>query len=391
MSNGNAGVQAQLGTNYYGNVWLALAAIAYTDDASTDIKNVSVDLPKAVTGLPQLPGPVAGAATVAGEWMVDWGPVIATEAETGNANLMYVASYRSGGVPLFVCVGIRGTDTHEIYTPLALCSQLGEDLDVGTLYDWRQSVIANPPVIVTYPSTRSPMPNAAIAHGTWLGLNCLRGMRAQVSAGALPSGSAVTTCGVEQYVTAVLAAYPGTPIVVTGHSLGGCQTTVMALLLQQTNPGVTVISHPFAPPAAGNAAFVVAYKAAFGSGTQGQIWWNTADIVPNVFEQLPANPTTSTMANLPLMWTAAYGGDIAMDVPEAQAFKHYSDLASNAYQNPINHMPGCVQTLIGAYAVPAKGGDTWLNQLITQHFPPMYGKLMGNISPAIAPFAYQFG
>ncbi len=205
-------------------------------------------------------------------------------------------------------------------------------------------------------------------------------MQAQVSAAALPSG-ATPTLGVEQYVKAVLAAYPGTPIVVTGHSLGGCQTTVMALLLQQTNSGAAVISIPSRRRPPGNAAFVGAYKAAFGSGAQGQIWWNTADIVPNVFEKLPADPTTSTMANLPLMWSAAYKGNITMNVPEADAFKHYSDLASNAYQNPINHMPGCVQTLIGAYQVPLKGANSWLNQLITQHFPPMYRQLMGNIGP----------
>jgi hypothetical protein len=48
----------QAGTPYYGLVWLALASLAYTDESSTDMARVGVDLPNAVGALSYPPAPL---------------------------------------------------------------------------------------------------------------------------------------------------------------------------------------------------------------------------------------------------------------------------------------------------------------------------------------------
>ena len=61
--------QQQVATPYYGLVWLALAQLAYTDEAATVVRNVGTDLPTAVANLPALPPP-PGVAAPAGWWRV---------------------------------------------------------------------------------------------------------------------------------------------------------------------------------------------------------------------------------------------------------------------------------------------------------------------------------
>src|SRR5688572_21896895 len=100
----------QVGTPYYGLVWLALAQLAYTDESAAVIRDVNSALPKAVAALPPLPAPPGTTAPAAWcSWGVDWGPCVADD----NANLMFAATCRdaASGLPIVSAICIRGTDT----------------------------------------------------------------------------------------------------------------------------------------------------------------------------------------------------------------------------------------------------------------------------------------
>lgn len=381
-----------IGSSWYGNVWLALATIAYTDDASAQIAQVTTDLPLRIAALAPLPGPAPGAAPVAGQWVTDWGPVYSNE----NANLMYAVSYRANGVPLFAAISIRGTDTSEMYTPLGLCTQLAQDFDVKQMVAWQQILDGTTNGCTPTFSANPPPSQAAIAHGSCEGLSDLLAMTATLSQPLpnAPSGP----IGIQAYVEFLANAYAGLPIVVTGHSLGGCQTTVLALYLAQMCGKAVIVPHPFAPPSAGNSAWNTLYANAF---TNGQIWWNTADVAPNAFQNVEGAPTTtSSLSHILQMWTD-YGDGPAISGTDANAVADFQKVGGT-YQHLVNSMPPAnVQTLNGTYMTPQADGpgktctDDWLTQLMLQHFPPMYAYLIKNqrsipafeIPPPPGPFA----
>lgn len=381
----------QIGTNWYGNVWLALASIAYTDDRSAEIGGVYKDLPARVALLAQMPDPNNASATVAGTWCTDWGPIVTGD----NANLMYAASYRANGVPLFVVISIRGTDTSERYAPVGLIEQLAQDLDVDHMVTWQNVVAGN--FGSTVPA--SPDPGVpAIANGSCAGLSALLAMSSPLSAPftapngvAPPSGS----IPIQVYVQWLTKNLPGVPIVITGHSLGGCLTTVVATYFASLFASATIVPHPFAPPSAGNAAWATLYQSTFGNG--GQVWWNTADVVPNAFQNIPPpSPTVQTsqlpasLSNILNMWQSPYGGSLAIDSIDAAAVKHYQSAVGATYVQLANTF-SAVQTLDGNYLAPKPSGqntckDNWITQLMLQHFPPMYGYLMKKCLPSIPAF-----
>lgn len=404
MSNGSPFTAAQLGTNTYGNVWLSLATIAYYGDKSAAQAVPAIQT--AIGELDDFPG------TTGGTWNLDWGPVLMAESGAAkNVNLMYVVSYAIGGQPQFIAVVIRGTDVSSIWQMGQICSQLAEDLDVSTLYDWSQ-IVSNPTGTVpttqyqTSSSSTGPDTPPAIAQGTWLGLTCLRQMQQAtlnspfVSSSSTPpqpnppfpkDGAAPWT--VEQYVRAFTAAYPGVPVVVTGHSLGGCQTTALGLILAMQNPGV-VVAHPFAPPSAGNANWNTAYQQAFtdvSGAPLGQFWWNVFDVAPNAFQTSlnlpqPVEPFLhALMGNIPNMWGGVYGNGPTIDTIDDGIWSTYNTNAGNGYTSLANSLPpSYVQRMIPPQV--QSGGPDWLGQLTTQHFPPQYFSLLSAITPPIEPF-----
>ena len=411
--------QSQAGTNYYGNLWLSLATIAYYGQqkggtAEQDILDAFAAMNESSDY--QVPSPAPSGEPIAGYWQVDWGPVVAVESSGSvanrNANLMYVVSYRDNTThePIFVAVAIRGTDVHELWTtPGLLCVQLAEDLDISVLYDWND-IISGAATITQYGSASAgPSTNAAIAHGTWIGLTCLRGMTAPLNAPLLPNLPATPPAPpspfpnptaspppwtVEQYIAAVAAAYPTAPIVVTGHSLGGCQTTAFGLILALENPAAFVVSHPFAPPSAGNTKWNAIYQRTFATtqgAPRGQVWWNNFDVAPAAFQTQLAQPHPvepfehSLMSNIPNMWTGVYGNG-----PTIGEFKtiwsKYNTLAANAYTHLANSLPPWAVQGLQGQQVPA-GSTDWLGELVNQHFPKMYFTLMSGLKPAIPAFA----
>lgn len=69
-------------------------------------------------------------------------------------------------------------------------------------------------------------------------------------------------------------------ILVCGHSLGGCLTTVMSLYLQDNLSGWLIRSAPFAGQTAGNQTFAKWYETQLGAPSR---WFNSLDIVPRLW------------------------------------------------------------------------------------------------------------
>jgi len=180
-------------------------------------------------------------------WQLAWGPV-ATIVTQGN--LMYAVKNASTGQ---YGVVVRGTYPH---FSLALLVDLFEDLDVEDLVPWR------------YPQT----PNAQVARGTMDGLEELTNLQ--------DSNSNLTLL---QYLQKSVPS--GAGIFVTGHSLGGCLSTVLAPWLRsQLGAASNVLPFTFAAPTAGNKAFAQMYTTMFPNGYRG---YNVLDIIPMAWANLP--------------------------------------------------------------------------------------------------------
>ena len=183
-----------------------------------------------------------------GEWALVWGPAV-TSIDKGN--LMFVAY---NGSTNQYAIAIRGTYP---YFGLALLVDLYEDLDVSHPHPWH------------YPT----VDGALVAGGTIDGLNDL---------------IAMTSDGVpfRAFVESKIAP-SGADIFVTGHSLGGALTTVLAPWLvnrlSQINAKNVVMPYTFAAPTAGNAAFASFYTGLF---TESYRYHNAIDIVPKAWADL---------------------------------------------------------------------------------------------------------
>lgn len=233
-------------SDFFALCYLMLANLAYADE-----DNAQVAIQQITKCLPTMPVPQSA---VAGKWNLSWGPEAVL---SDNSNLMYGAEFLDSvsGLPVFAAVVIRGTDTQA--RPSGIIKQLIEDLDVETQ--------------VTFPAGNQV--GSKIAQGTQSGLD------------TLTKFTDSTNRTIEQYVSDFATQNPGAPVVVTGHSLGGCQTTVMAVYLanQLNLPAGIIVPNSFAAPTAGNAAFIQLYEQTFPFCPR---WFNTLDLVPMAFAGL---------------------------------------------------------------------------------------------------------
>ena len=237
-----------LTSNYFGLCYLMLCQLSY---AAEDSGPQAVQQIK--TQLSNMPVP----QNIQGQWRLAWGPQIPNDGS--NSNLMYAAelldTQENPPVPVFSAVVIRGTDTQA--KPSGVLAQIIEDL----LAD-RQ---------VAFPEGNTD--GAKIALGSSIGLGVLNAFADPVSGQS-----------VEAYLQNFVAHNPGAPIVVTGHSLGGCQTTVMATYLSTKLPaGTKIVPNTFAAPTAGNSAFIQLYEKNFPFSPR---WFNNIDLVPKAFANL---------------------------------------------------------------------------------------------------------
>lgn len=236
--------QRVLASDFFGLCYLMLCNLAYADenDGQKAVEQIK-------QSLPNMPVPTG---TVPGKWSLGWGPQVSSD----NGNLMYAAEFLDlgRGLPVFSAVVIRGTDTQA--KPSGILQQLVED--------------ASAEKQVVFPDNN--LAGAKIADGTKLGFNVLNSF--------IDSSNRT----VEQYLSEFLRKDPAAPVVVTGHSLGGCQTTVMALYLSTRLPGGTkIVPNSFAAPTAGNSAFIQLYEQTFPFSPR---WFNGLDLVPMAFAGL---------------------------------------------------------------------------------------------------------
>ena len=211
------------------------------------------------------------------QWQVVWGPAVNAD----RSNLAYAACNSQTGE---LAVSIRGSD-------FSFWLNWIEDLAVIRLVPYNQFVA-------------NVSDSAQIAYGTAIGLRQVLGMR---------DG----TVSLESFLS---AAPDGTPILITGHSLGGCLASALApCVVNWVGKPANVFVYTLAAPSPGNADFAIYYDTLFtlqsGQSTAFR-FFNNLDVVPNAWASLttietyypPLVPCPSDISNLVARAENAVGG-----------------------------------------------------------------------------------
>jgi triacylglycerol lipase len=180
-------------------------------------------------------------------WQVAWGPALNAD----RSNLLYAAQNSETGQ---LAVAIRGSD-------FSFWLNWLEDLAAIRLVPYDEFV----------PTAGKA---AAIAFGTAVGLRQI--LRAQD--------------GTKSLETFLSATPEGTPILITGHSLGGCLASVLAPCVATWLGSASGLSvYTIAAPSPGNADFAAYYNTLFseqsGHSTAFR-FFNSLDVVPNAWASL---------------------------------------------------------------------------------------------------------
>lgn len=180
-------------------------------------------------------------------WQVAWGPALNAD----RSNLLYAARNSETGQ---LAVSIRGSD-------FSFWLNWLEDLATIRLVPYDEFV-----------PTASK--TAQIACGTAVGLRQLLRMRD----------------GTTSLETFLAAASDGTPILITGHSLGGCLASALAPCVANWMGSSSILSvYTIAAPSPGNEDFAVYYNTLFtlqsGHSTAFR-FFNSLDVVPNAWASL---------------------------------------------------------------------------------------------------------
>lgn len=289
----------------------------------------------AIGNMPPYPG-------VPGKWYPLWGPAW----NLIDSNLAFVAGYYKTGSssPLITAVVTRGTD-FSIWDPLGIIWQIWEDLDPEN------------PVPLPWPNND---PQAWIAGGTADGLAIIQSLTW--------SGQSL-----KDWLASFLAqpGNNGTLLVVTGHSLGGCLSSVVAPWLKATLPKApTMLPMTFAAPTAGNDAFAAGFTRLFPSSYRYQ---NPLDIVPLAYESLPAIIHLYDQCGLAIPWEMS------------DAIGAMERLINGlTYKQPPSHAP----------PLPVKCYKTtsWYDEGAYQHHTTTYMNLLDGVNfGGISPMASRRG
>lgn len=184
-----------------------------------------------------------------GQWKLVWGPVN-TSYGFNLDNLMYIVQLTGTNT---LAVAIRGT---VLEYDLSTLADLFEDMEVSYTLPW------------LFP----PVPGSLVAGGTLFGLESLASM----------------TDASGQTAFDFLNSFASPTVYVTGHSLGGCLTTVMAPWLlyklnEADNAPIGIYPYTFAAPTAGNRAFAAWYNATFPISAR---YFNEIDVIPKAWHNL---------------------------------------------------------------------------------------------------------
>jgi hypothetical protein len=215
---------------------MTLSTLAYVDENKTATQQQmigEINAGLAETGYPS--------------WQVVWGPALNAD----RSNLLYAARNSQTGQ---LAVSIRGSD-------FSFWLNWIEDLAALRVVPYNEFV----------PSASQ---TAQIAFGTAIGLRQI--LRIQD--------------GTQSLETFLTAAPDGTPILVTGHSLGGCLASALAPCVADWRGSAASLSvYTIAAPSPGNADFAGYYNTLFsdalGRSTAFR-FFNSLDVVPNAWASL---------------------------------------------------------------------------------------------------------
>ncbi|MGB3470044.1 MAG: hypothetical protein WBA51_04410 [Erythrobacter sp.] len=282
-----------------------------------------------------------GLFSLSGSWSCVWGP----SRNSDDGNLAFVAKFTPdtmGLVPSYVTV-IRGTDP--FVNPLGISQQLKEDLDIGTQVEC---------------GFNGSDPSAKIAIGTKNGLD-----RIIELTHAKHRSDPPTTLGAFLLKEVGLYQDPAPCVAVTGHSLGGCLSTVVAPALRDIFAPLTsqpvIMPCTFAGPSAGNAAYAAFYDQTFSPNYR---YVNSLDTIPH--------------------WWASPGeiADIYGDLKEEWYIADfYAHMAEVMKGDPPSH-PAVTYTQPSSQVIRLEGAllmrDSWAQEAAYQHHIKTYIALMGN-------------
>ena len=272
-----------------------------------------------------------------GAWKCLWGP----GENSDDANLAFVAGYFTDAnlAPQFICVTIRGTDV-DVNDISGILYQVWEDLDVAD------------PQAMPWALNDS----ARVASGTLDGLGVIEKRLVDPTTGAT----------LTQFLTGFLAnpAHADVKIVVTGHSLGGCLATIVAMWIRAQVLSASDPRHvqpiTFAAPTAGNARFAQLYDELFDSARRYQ---NTLDIIPLACYDLDAVDSIYANNNLATpdpIWLGILGMEAAFDITHA------------SYAQPANGQ----QLLPGIFLIDPTDPLDWYAEALHQHHLATYLALL---------------
>ncbi|MGZ5620825.1 MAG: lipase family protein [Methylobacter sp.] len=396
----------------YGLVWLNLANTAYIQQGATqqlvivDTINYAFNPTPPNVYVQNPPDPANPDNPLQGYWNVDWGPAITDD----NSNLMFLVSFRQGtrpaspsdtqGAPCFFAVVLRGTDIGA--DDEALLQQVLQDFNAFTKIDL--TVVFGDPLVPKPGKLIPPITTAAVSTGTASGFTRMSALTNNYydANGAQQNGSIAAA------LLSYLDAYPGVPLVVTGHSLGGCQTQIMATYLAwqleatTTAQNQAIYPNAYAPSTAGDATFAAYYDKLFPGGN---FWFNTLDVVPCGFANLNVLFTLWQDYKWPQdsinpLTQASIAGTAAPNAPSLLtdlATVSGAEIMAQGYTRPsvgLREMTGSIPTpqlilnmLDGGQTPTAKQQQdsiSGLGMLEWQHFMPAYTALVGCVNGVLA-------
>ena len=257
-----------------------------------------------------------GLATPPNAWTVPW-----VGLTDDQANFAFIAENSAANQ---LAVVLRGS-VFRANPSSAGPIDVGEDMDVSRVKPW---------------TFFEGQPAVTISKGAFTALTEITTATCQVDTKA-PGMNGTTLL---EALTALNAGTTGGPtIYVTGHSLGGCMTTTVALYLLGNLPDCVFQVYNFAGPSAGLADFADLFDANFGaqSATECSSWRvvNIWDAVPHAWETLRhlytfyPKPGPSANAEITAMIAAAHA------LPGHHKYKQPGNAVKINFGIPVNYPP----------------------------------------------------